>query len=41
MERYELETPKWLGDMFEVANAIAYDIKVPFKKLYENIAGNI
>lgn len=32
MERYELETPKWLGDMFEVANAIAYDIKVPFTR---------
>lgn len=32
MERYELKTPAWLGDMFEVANAVAYDIKVPFTR---------
>ena len=30
--RYELGTPAWLGDMFEVANAITYDINVPFTR---------
>jgi SAM-dependent methyltransferase len=30
--RYEIGTPDWLGDMFEVANAITYDINVPFTR---------
>lgn len=32
LRRYELETPEWLGNMFEVANTITYDIKVPFTR---------
>lgn len=32
MKRYELEAPKWLGDMFRVANGITYDIKIPFTR---------
>lgn len=32
LKRYELQTPKWLGNMFKVANAITYDIKVPFTR---------
>lgn len=32
MRRYEHGTPDWLGDMFEVANAITYDINVRFTR---------
>lgn len=32
MKRYQLCTPPWIGDMFEVANAVTYDIKVPFTR---------
>lgn len=32
MKRHELETPSWIGDMFKIENAIAYDIKVPFTR---------
>lgn len=32
MKRYEIKTPEWIGDMFKVANAITYDIKVPFTR---------
>ena len=31
-KRHELEAPKWIGDMFKVANAITYDIEVPFTR---------
>lgn len=32
MTRYEITKPEWLGDMFEVANAITYDIDVEFTR---------
>jgi SAM-dependent methyltransferase len=32
MRRYELGTPNWLGDMFEVTNTITYDINIPFTR---------
>ena len=32
MQRYELKTPDWLGNMFEVANAITYAIPVSFTR---------
>lgn len=32
IKRQEFETPKWLGDMFEVSNAIAYDARIPFTR---------
>lgn len=32
LKRYELEKPKWLGDLFQVANASTFDIKVPFTR---------
>lgn len=32
MTRYELRTPDWLMDLFEVSNAITYDIDVPFTR---------
>lgn len=32
VKRYPLDTPKWLNGMFEVANAITYDIEVPFTR---------
>lgn len=31
-KRYEPKMPKWLGDMFEVANSVSYDIKLPFTR---------
>ncbi len=30
--RYEIDKPSWLGDMFEVANAVSFDLKVPFTR---------
>ena len=32
LKRYKLEAPDWLGDMFEVANTVAYDVEVPFTR---------
>lgn len=32
LKRYKLETPTWLGDLFQVAHAITYDIKIPFTR---------
>ena len=32
MKRYKLEAPNWIGNMFEVANAVTYDINVPFTR---------
>lgn len=32
MTRYRIDKPDWLMDLFEVDNAIAYDIDVPFHK---------
>ena len=32
MKRYKLEAPDWLDNLFEVAHAITYDIKVPFTR---------
>lgn len=32
MTRYKLNEPKWLGNMFRVANAITYDIDVHFTR---------
>lgn len=32
MMRYELQTPKWLDNLFKVENAITYDIDVPFTR---------
>ena len=32
MKRYQLQEPNWLGNMFEVANSITYDVEVPFTR---------
>lgn len=32
MQRYELGTPAWSRELFEVDNAIAYDLNVPFTR---------
>lgn len=32
MIRYEIGTPKWLNGLFEVSNALTYDIDVPFTR---------
>ncbi|MEG0663660.1 MAG: class I SAM-dependent methyltransferase, partial [Clostridia bacterium] len=29
---YEIETPNWLGNMFEVANALTYPVNISFTR---------
>lgn len=32
MTRYEIDTPDWLGGLFEVENAVTFDINLPFTR---------
>ena len=32
MKRYDLTTPDWLGNMFQSAHAVTYDLEVPFTR---------
>ena len=32
MTRFEIDTPDWLGGLFEVANAVTFDVNLPFTR---------